>query len=142
MTTRYLNDLLIERWSDIRKSVILAWIIQIHIEVIDLACRSKEMPEKALFIYKKINFLCSKFSNISRHDLYEISSKLLYKKYSKTQLFQNWKFRTCHAELTKSDKKWLPVVPGISLTVNFTLEFHYKSSEWIMKKLYLKSVKS
>ena len=56
---------------------------------IHLACRSKEMPEKALFIQKKINFLCSKFSKISRHDLYEISSKLLYKKYSKTQLFQN-----------------------------------------------------
>ena len=45
-------------------------------------------------------------------------------------------------ELIKNDKKWLPEVPGMSLTVNFTLKFHYKSSELIMKKLYLKSVKS
>ena len=77
-----------------------------------------------------------------RHDLYEISLKLLNNNILKLNFFKTENFAPRTEELTKNDKKWLPEVPGMSLTVNFTLKFHYKSSELIMKKLYLKSVKS
>ena len=109
---------------------------------IDLACRTKEMPEKALFIQKKINFFGSKDFIISRHDLYEISSKFLNNNILKLNFFKTENFAPRTEELTKNDKKWLPEVPGMSLRANFTLKFHYKSSELMMKKLYLKSVKS
>ena len=72
---------------------------------IDLACRTKEMPEKALFIQKKINFFGSKDFIISRHDLYEISSKFLNNNILKLNFFKTENFAPCMKELTKNDKK-------------------------------------
>ena len=96
---------------------------------IDLACRTKEMPEKALFIQKKINFFGSKDFIISRHDLYEISSKFLNNNILKLNFFKTENFAPRMRELTKNYKERLTEVPGLSLTVNFTLKFCYKLSE-------------
>ena len=71
-----------------------------------------------------------------------MSSKLSNDNVLKFNFFKTKNFAPRTKERIKNDNKWLPEVPGMSLTVNFTLKYHYKSSELIMKFLYLKSVKS